>query len=265
MPHIHATAIVEPGARLAADVTVGPYSCIGPEVELASGVSVAAHVVIAGRTSIGSGTRIFPFASLGQPPQHHAFGGEPSRLVIGSDNLIRENVTMSTGTTAGGMVTSVGDHCFFMIGSHVAHDCRIGDHVLLANNVSLGGHVQIGNHSVVGGNAAIHQFVRVGSYAMIAGVSGILQDVIPFGLAAGAPARLLGLNIVGLRRNGFTADDIAAIRTAFREIFAGPSLAEAVESASDRFKQSPAALEMVEFMRQKSVRRLCQPRRNNAA
>jgi UDP-N-acetylglucosamine acyltransferase len=265
MAQIHATAIVEPGARIAADVTIGPYSCIGPEVELASGVTVAAHVVITGRTSIGPGTRIFPFVSLGQPPQHQSFASEPSRLVIGRNNVIREHVTMNAGTRGGGMLTSVGDSCYFMTGSHVGHDCRVGNNVMLANNVLLGGHVQVGDHAVIGGNAAVHQYVRIGSYAMISGVAGILQDVIPFALAHGAPARLMGLNVVGLRRNGFTAEDIAALRAAFREIFGGPSLSVAIDSAAERFKESPPVVQLVEFMRQKSVRRLCHPRRGDAA
>jgi UDP-N-acetylglucosamine acyltransferase len=265
MPQIHATAIVEPGARIAADVSIGPYSCIGPDVELAGGVSVGAHVVISSRTSIGEGTRISPFVALGQPPQHVNFGNEPSQLVIGRGNVIREHVTMNPGTKAGGMVTRVGDGCYFMSGSHVGHDCQVGNKVMLANNVLLGGHVQVGNHTVIGGNTAIHQHVRIGSYAMISGVSGILQDVIPFAMAHGAPARITGLNVVGLRRNGFSKEDLAALRAAFHEIFGGATLSAGIDSAAERFKQSQPVLELVEFMRQKSVRHLCHPRSRNGA
>jgi UDP-N-acetylglucosamine acyltransferase len=265
MPQVHATAIVEPGARIAADVSIGPYSCVGPEVELGPGVSVAAHVVIAGRTSIGAGTRIFPFVSLGQPPQHAHYAGEPSRLVIGRDNVIREYVTMNPGTTAGGMITSVGDGGYYMAGSHVGHDCRIGDRVMIANGVLLAGHVEVGHNVVIGGDTSVHQHVRIGSYAMISGSSGILQDVIPFGLAHGTPARLTGLNLVGLRRNGFSAEEIAELRAAYREIFGGGSLSEGIEAAVERLGASRPVQELVAFMRGKSVRRICHPRRSNGA
>lgn len=265
MARVHATAIVEPGARIAGDVSIGPYSCIGPEVELGSGVSIAAHVVITGRTSIGAGTRIFPFVSLGQPPQHTHYAGEPSRLVIGRDNVIREYVTMNPGTRAGGMLTSVGDGGYYMVGSHVGHDCHVGDRVMIANGVLLGGHVEIGSHVVIGGDTSIHQHVRIGSYSMVAGSSGVLQDIIPFGLAHGFPARLAGLNVVGLRRNGFSDEDIAALRSAFRVIFAGRSLSDGIEAAAERFAASRPVQELVTFLRQKSVRRVCHPRRGDAA
>src|SRR5579859_6258438 len=167
MTLIHPTAIIEPGARLAEGVKVGPYCHVGPEVELAEGVVLHAHAVVAGRTSVGAGTRIFPFASIGHEPQDLKYAGEASRLIIGRNNTIREHVTMNPGTAGGGMETIVGDGCLFMVGAHVAHDCRIGNNVVMANNATLGGHVVVADNAVLGGLSAVHQFVRISQNAMI--------------------------------------------------------------------------------------------------
>src|SRR5437763_14408033 len=167
MPQIHPTAIVAPGATLAEDVAIGPYCVIGEEVVLGAGVKLRAHIVVDGRTTIGEGTRIFPFASIGLEPQDLKYRGEPSTLVVGRNNTIREHVTMNPGTEGGGMVTRVGDHGLFMVGVHIAHDCQIGDNVVMANNATLAGHVVVGDNAVIGGLSAVHQFVRIGRYAMI--------------------------------------------------------------------------------------------------
>lgn len=203
MPSIDPSARVADGARLADDVSVGPFCTIGPDVEIAAGGVLHSHVVVAGRTSIGPRASIYPFAVLGQPPQSLSYRGEPSRLVIGSDAIIREHATLNPGTSRGGMVTRVGDHCFMMTGAHVGHDCQVGDRVIFANGATLGGHCAIGDHVFLGGFAAIHQFCRVGDHAMVGGLTGIVRDLIPFGTAFGTPASLIGLNFVGLKRRGF--------------------------------------------------------------
>jgi UDP-N-acetylglucosamine acyltransferase len=260
MPCIHPTAVVEPGAEIADDVSIGAYSCIGPAVVLEAGVEVASHVVIAGRTRVGAGTSIYPFVSLGQPPQYLAYRGEPTRLEIGRRNIIREHVTMNTGTENGGRVTSIGDDGFFMVGVHIAHDCHIGSQVIMANNATIGGHVSLGDQVVVGGLAAIHQFVRVGSHAMVAGASALGRDVIPFALAVGNRAVLSGLNVVGLRRRGFSRGDIAALRQAYDAIFtgAGGNFAERLAAFLEGRHEGPVE-ELAAFLRAKGKRPVCLP------
>ena len=266
MTCIHPTAIVEPGARLGARVAVGAFCSIGPEVELGDDVSVAAHVVIAGRTRIGARSRIHPFASLGQPPQHLGHKGEPTALSIGSDTIIREHATMNTGTVEGGGETRIGNDCFFMAGIHVANDCRIGDRVIMANQATLGGHVTIADDVVVGGLSAVHQYVRIGRLAMIGGMSGVVMDVIPFALAAGARARLAGLKVVGLKRRGLAEPDIAALRTAYRLVFEGEGrLGERLDAAMATAGASTPVAELVTFIRNLSGRRLLYPRRHHGA
>jgi UDP-N-acetylglucosamine acyltransferase len=260
MPCVHPTAVVEAGATIADDVSIGPYSCIGPQVVLEAGVQVASHVVITGRTHIGAGTSIYPFASLGQPPQYLGYRGEPTRLEIGQRNIIREHVTMNTGTENGGRVTRIGDDGFFMVGVHIAHDCHIGSRVIMANNATLGGHVELGDHVVVGGLAAIHQFVRVGSHAMVAGMSALGRDVIPFGLVVGNRAVLTGLNIVGLKRRGFSRAQIGELRGAYAAIFEGSGIfAERLaEFLSGSGHDGPLA-EVAAFLRAKGKRPVCLP------
>ena len=192
MQVIHPTAIVEPGARLAERVSIGPYCVVGAEVELQDGVELISHVAVAGRTVVGAETRVFPFASIGHQPQDLKYQGEPSRLEIGRRNIIREHVTMNPGTTGGGMLTRVGDGCLFMVGAHVAHDCAVGDSVIMANNATLAGHVRIGDFAILGGLSAVHQYVRIGKHAMIGGVTGVERDVIPYGQVVGDRARLVG-------------------------------------------------------------------------
>lgn len=265
MANIHPTAIVEPGASIGADVVIGPYCCIGSEVELGDRVRLHSHIVVTGRTKVGADTQIYPFASIGHPPQDLKYKGEPSALEIGRNNVIREHVTMNPGTEGGGMVTRVGDECLFMVGCHVAHDCRIGHHVILANNATLGGHVVIGDYAILGGLSAVHQFVRIGPHAMIGGMSGVEQDVIPYGSVMGDRARLSGLNIIGLKRRGFSRDNIHALRTAYRLLFAQEgAITERLDDVTEMFAGNETVMEIVSFMRAESARGVCQPKSGNA-
>jgi UDP-N-acetylglucosamine acyltransferase len=265
MPQIHPTAIVEPAAKLAGSAVVGPYCIVGADVELDEAVELIAHVVVAGRTKIGARTRVFPFASIGHQPQDLKYQGEKSSLVIGTDNLIREHVTMNPGTTGGGMVTRVGNHGLFMVGAHVAHDCRIGDHVIMANNATLAGHVTLDDYAILGGLSAVHQFVRIGKHAMIGGMSGVEQDVIPYGLVMGDRARLSGLNIRGLQRRGFQREDMQALRAAYQLLFAEKgTFLERVEDVSALYKEVAPVRDILDFLRADSSRAICQPKPGNA-
>ncbi len=258
---IHPSAIVDPAASLGEGVSIGPFCVIGPHVELGDGVRLVSHVAVDGRTRIGAGTEIYPFASIGHRPQDLKFHGEASELIIGARNQIREHVTMNPGTEGGGMITRVGDDGLFMMGSHVAHDCVVGDHIIMANNATLGGHVTLGDYVIIGGLSAVRQFVRIGAHAMIGGMSGVENDVIPFGLVMGDRARLAGLNLVGLERRGFKKDDIHALRAAYRMLF-GPegTFAERVEEVGRDFGERALIADVLEFIRAKEARSLCQPR-----
>jgi len=260
MPFIHPSAIVDPNARVADNVIIGPYCVVGANVVLGDAVELISHVVVEGRTTIGANTRVFPFASIGHRPQDLKYHGEPSTLEIGSGNQIREYVTMQPGTEGGGMVTKVGDNCLFMASAHVAHDCVLGDHVIMANNATLAGHVTVGEYAFLGGLSAVHQFVRIGKHAMIGGMSGVEADVIPFGMVIGNRAHLNGLNIVGLKRRGFSRDDVHTLRNAYRLLFAPEgTLQERLADVDDQFKANPVVMEIIEFIRAESNRQLCTP------
>lgn len=266
MAQIHPTAVVEDGAKLGADVRIGPYSVVGAQVELADGVELLSHAVVAGITSVGSGTKIFPFASVGHAPQDLKFKGEPSRLVIGKNNVIREGVTMNPGTEGGGMLTKVGDNCLFMTGAHVAHDCQLGNNIVMANNATLAGHIEVGDFAFVGGLAAIHQFCRIGPHAMIGGMSGVEQDVIPYGMVIGNRAHLTGLNLVGLKRRGFEREDISKLREAYDAVFArGDTMSKRLEDVAAQFTGIAIVQELVDFIRNASKRGVCQPQDGVAA
>lgn len=257
---IHPTAIIHERAVIGADVSIGPYCIIDSGVTIGNRVQLLSHVVIAGNTTIGDDTTIYPFASLGHPPQDLKYNNEPSRLEIGQHNVIREHVTMNPGTEGGGMVTAVGDHCLFMVGTHVAHDCQLGDRVIMANNATLAGHVTIGNHAVIGGLAAVHQFVRIGRHAMIGGMSGVEQDVIPFGSVAGDRAYLAGLNLVGLKRHGFSREAIHQMRDIYRGLFERSE--GTLQSRAEALKSSdihPEVSELVDFVLEESKRSFCGP------
>jgi UDP-N-acetylglucosamine acyltransferase len=264
MPQIHPTAIIAPGATLANDVIVGPYSIIGENVVLAAGVSIRSHAVIDGWTTVGEGTRIFPFASIGLEPQDLKYRGEASELVIGRHNRIREYVTMNPGTTGGGMVTRVGDNCLFMVGAHVAHDCQIGNNVIMANNATLGGHVLVEDYAILGGLCAVHQYVRIGKHAMIGGMSGVERDVIPYGQVIGDRARLCGLNIIGMQRRGFNREDIQGLRNAYQFLFSsGGTLSDRVNETAERFGGIGPVDDIINFIRADSSRAICQPKGTN--
>jgi UDP-N-acetylglucosamine acyltransferase len=250
MTAVDPTALVAKGAVLGKDVFVGPYCIIGPNVTIDDGVRLIAHVHVAGHTSIGARTIVYPFASLGTPPQSIKYKGGPTRLIVGADCDIRESVTMNTGTEDDRGITEVGNRCFFMVGSHVAHDCKVGDGVTFANNVVLGGHVSVGDSVVFGGQAAVRQHVRIGEGAMIVGLSGVRADVIPWGLAQGPLADLIGLNVVGLRRREVSKSDIHTLRQAYQSMFFGAgTFRERFDGMATSLGHHPLVAKIVEFVR----------------
>jgi UDP-N-acetylglucosamine acyltransferase len=260
MTEIDPTARVASGAAIGRDATIGPYCVVGPDAVIGDGCRLVAHVHIAGRTTVGPRTAIYPFVSLGTPPQSTRYRGGPTRLVIGADCDLRESVTMNLGTEDGGGITTVGDRGFFMANSHVGHDCHVGNDVTFANCATLGGHVEIGDGVVIGGLSAVHQFTRIGSFAMIGGVAGVRGDVIPFGLANGDYARLAGLNLVGLKRRKFSRERIQTLRRAYRRLFLDPgSFAARLEQAAQEFATDEAVMHIVAFIRAGEHRPLCRP------
>lgn len=262
MPDIHPTAIVGDGATVAADVSIGPYCVVGTDVTLGAGVRLRSHVVVDGHTTIGDGCELFPFASIGMLPQDRKFHGEESRLVIGRRCTIREHVTINPGTEGGGGLTEVGDNCLLLVGAHIAHDCRLGNNVTMVNQATLAGHCQVADHVILGGLSAVHQFVRIGESAFVGGMSGVENDIIPFGSALGNRAELGGLNIVGLKRRGFTGEAIHTIRRAYRMLF-GPdgTLQERLADVETEFSGEPEVMKIVTFIRDGGDRALCTPRR----
>jgi len=247
---IDPSARIESGAKIGKDVSIGPYCIVGPHATIGDGCRLVGHVNIAGHTSIGPRTVIYPFASLGTPPQSVKYRGGLTRLVVGADCDIREGVTMNTGTEDGGGVTEVGDKCFFMVGSHVAHDCTVGSNVIFANNVVLGGHVTVGDNVVFGGQSAVVQFARIGEGAMIVGLSGIRADVIPFAMAQGPLAFLVGLNVIGMRRRGIAKADIHRVRAAYEMLFFGEGeFRGRLDRVAADYGDSPLVGKIVDFIR----------------
>lgn len=264
-PDIHPTAVVDPSARLASGVVVGPFSLVGPDVELGDGVRLLSHAVIEGHTRIGAGTTVYPFASIGHPPQDLKYRGERSAVEIGCDTTIREYVTVQPGTAAGCMVTRVGDRCLLMVGAHVAHDCVLGDGVIMANHSTLGGHVEIGDQAILGGLTAVHQFVRIGPHAFVGGMTGVEQDVIPFGMVVGERGYLAGLNLTGLRRRGFDRMDIHRLRGAFRELFeVEGAWSDKLDAVATSYAGCDLVVQLVSFLTGQSARRVLGPRRSHA-
>ncbi len=246
---IDPTARIEQGAVIGAGTVIGPYCVIGANVVIGENCRLKAHVHVTGHTTIGARTKIAPFASLGGPPQSVKYRGGPTRVVIGADCDIRENVTVNSGTEDDRGVTEVGDRCFLMAGTHIAHDCQVGNDVVFANNVLLGGHVAVGDRVVFGGQVAVRQFVRVGEGAMIVGLSGVRADIIPYALAQGPLADLVGLNIVGLRRRGVGRPEMHRLREAYRELFFGTgTFAERVKQAATTYGGDPLVAKMLEFI-----------------
>lgn len=259
---IHPTALVDPKAKIAGDVEIGPFCIIGPDVTLESGVRLISQVTVEGVTTIGEGCVVWPFAVLGGPPQHSGHKGEPTRLVIGPGNVIREHVTMHTGTVMGHGVTTIGSGGLYMVGSHVAHDCVVGDKVTLAKGATLGGHVEVADFVFMGGLAAAHQFSRIGRHAFIGGLAAVTKDVIPYGSVWGNHAHLEGLNLVGLKRRGFSRETINALRSAYRLLFADEgTFQERLEDVAQIYASSPEVMEIVDFIRADANRPLCLPER----
>jgi UDP-N-acetylglucosamine acyltransferase len=266
MAQIHPTATVAPGAVIGEGCRIGPGCVVGPDVVLEAEVELIAHVVVDGHTRLGRGVRVFPFATIGMAPQDLKYKGEPTRCEIGAGTLVREGVTVHRGSVGGHGITTVGANCMLMATSHVAHDCTLGEGVILANNVMLGGHVEVGPGAFIGGGAAVHQTVRVGRLAMVSGMSGVTNDIPPFGYVFGVPARLVGFNRIGLLRRGATREQLRALRAVHTMLFKDPGeFAGKVDQAAARFADDPLVQEMIAFVRDPSRRRqLVRPGRMTA-
>ena len=256
---IHKTAIVDPKAKISANVNIGPYSIIGANVEIGEDTDINSHVSIAGHTKIGKKNKIYPFASIGNNPQDLKYNGEKSYLEIGDSNTIREYVSINPGTDGGGRLTKIGNNCLFMVSSHVAHDCVIGDNVVAVNNVAIGGHVQIDDNAIIGGNSAVHQYIRIGKFAMIGGICAVIRDVIPYGLVHGNRSVLQGINLIGLRRNNIPNQEIALLSKAYKEIFKSENLSENLKNLSEQFKENDLVIEILKFIQKDKKRPICTP------
>lgn len=264
MPTIHPTALVGDGAKIADSVTIGPYCVVGPDVVLGENVTLHSHAVVEGWTTLEEGVQVHSFAVVGGPPQHLRYKGEPTRVEIGRNTLVREHATVNRGTSFGTGLTKVGANVLLAIGSHIAHDCVVGDDCQIMNHVLLGGHVTIGANAIIGGGAAIHQFARIGRGAMIGGMSGVEGDVIPNGVVMGKRARLEGLNIIGLKRRGTSRDDIHMLRAAYRMLFGSGGTGvwvDRLKAVREAFPDSPAVQEVIDFLAEDSHRSLCRPER----
>ena len=257
---IHKSSVIDPKANMSKNVKVGPFCYIGPNVSLDEDVELVSNVHIEGNTKIGKGTRIFPFASIGTQPQDLKFKGEKNSVEIGENNLIREYVTINPGTEGGGSKTVIGNNCLFMISSHIAHDCKIGNNVVIANNVPLGGHVTIEDSVVIGGNSAVQQFTRIGRLAMIGGMTGVLKDVIPFGLSIGNRNYLQGLNLIGLRRKKYENQKIMGLDKAYKEIFSSKNLHENLNKINGEHKDNELVKEVINFIEKDKKRPICSPK-----
>ena len=257
---IHKSSVIDRKAKISANVKVGPFCYIGPEVELEERVELISNVHLEGNTKIGSGTKIFPFASIGTQPQDLKYNNEKNSTTIGDNNIIREYVTINPGTESGGSKTIIGNNCLFMISSHVAHDCKIGNNVIIANNVPLGGHVTIEDSVVIGGNSAVQQFTRIGRLAMIGGMTGVLKDVIPFGLSIGNRNYLQGLNLIGLRRKKYENQKIMALDKAYKEIFSSKNLYDNLSKINGEYKDNELVNEVITFIEKDKKRPICLPK-----
>ena len=255
---IDKTAIVNKRAKIHSSVDIGPYSIIGPNVEIGENTIIQSHVSITGNTKIGKKNKIYPFVSINDP-QDLKYNGEQTNLIIGDNNKIREYVTINPGTISGGGKTVIGNNCLFMISSHIAHDCQVGSNVIIANNVPLGGHAIIEDSVVIGGNSAVQQFTRIGKMAMIGGMTGVLHDVIPYGLSTGNRNSLKGLNLIGLRRAKFENKDILGLSEAYKEIFATKNINENLSKLNGSFQENPLVKEVIEFITKDKKRSICTP------
>jgi UDP-N-acetylglucosamine acyltransferase len=255
---IHKTAIIDPKAKIFSDVEIGPYCVIGPDVEIGEKTIIQSHVNITVNAKIGKGNKIYPFVSINHP-QDLKYNGEPSNLIIGDNNKIREYVTINPGTAGGGGKTVIGNNCLFMISSHIAHDCLVGNNVIIANNVPLGGHAIIEDNVVIGGNSAVQQFTRIGKMAMIGGMTGVMHDVIPYGLSTGNRNSLIGLNLIGLRRAKFENKNIIGLSEAYKEIFATKNINENISKLTVSLKENPLVTNVINFITKDKKRSICTP------
>ena len=256
---IHKTAIIDSKAKISKHVEIGPYSVIGPNVEIDEGTIIQSHVNIIGFTKIGKNNKFFSYASIGNDPQDLKYNGEKTLLEIGNDNKIREYVTINPGTEGGGSETIIGNNCLFMISSHIAHDCIIGNNVIIANNVPLGGHVTIEDSVVIGGNSAVQQFTRIGRLAMIGGMTGVLKDVTPFALSIGNRNYLQGLNLIGLRRKKYDNKKIMGLDKAYKEIFASKNLTENISKLNSSYQNNQLVKNVIDFITKDKKRSICTP------
>jgi len=259
---IHNSSVIESGAKIGENVKIGPFCYIGPKVQISDGAELASNIHIEGNTKIGRKTKIFPFASIGTSPQDLKYKGETNSLEIGENNTIREYVTINPGTEGGGSKTIIGNNCLFMISSHVAHDCNIGNDVVIANNVPLGGHVTVEDSVVIGGNSAVQQFTRIGRLAMIGGMTGVLKDVIPFGLSFGNRNYLRGINIIGLKRKKYENKKIMELDSAFKKIFSSENLHENLSKINGEYKGNDLVAEVINFISKDKKRPICTPNSN---
>ena len=256
---IHKSAIIDINSKISTNVKIGPYSIIGPNVEIDEGTEILSNVNIVGNTKIGKNNKIYPYASIGNDPQDLKFKGEDTKLEIGDNNKIREYVTINPGTEGGGGITKVGNNCLFMVSSHVAHDCNVGNNVILANNVPLGGHAHIDDNVIIGGNSAVQQFTRVGKFAMIGGMCGVVRDVIPYGIAHGNRSVLQGLNLIGLRRKNIPNKEIMTLSEAYNFLFQNENLTENLNNLSNELKKNELVKEVVNFIEKDKKRPICTP------
>ena len=256
---IHKNSIIHQDASISQSAEIGPYVVIGANVKIGNNVIINSHVNISGNTTIGDNCKIFPFASIGNPPQDLKYKGEKNKLVIGNNNTIREYVTINPGTDGGGGNTLIGNNCLFMISSHIAHDCKIGNNVIIANNVPIGGHGIIEDDVIIGGNAAVHQFTRVGKMAMIGGMTGVTTDVIPYGLSLGNRNYLDGINLIGLRRKNVPNKDILELTNAYKELFKTNNLNQNLNKLNGEFKSNKLVNDVIEFINKDKKRPICTP------
>ena len=257
---IHKTAIIDKKSNISNNVKIGAYSIIGPNVQIGENTEIQSHVNIIGHTTIGKNNKIYPFSSIGNDPQDMKYNGEITQLVIGDHNIIREYVTINPGTVQGGGVTRVGNKNLLMIGTHIAHDCKLGNKIVIANNAAIAGHAEIDDNVILGGNCGVHQFTRIGKMAMIGGMTGVSRDIIPYGLSTGNRNILNGINIVGLRRLNIANKDIISLTEAYKSIFKTENLSENLKNLKSDITKNKLVMEIIEFINKDKKRPICTPK-----
>ena len=256
---IHKTAIIDSKAKISTNVEIGPYATIGPNVEIGENTLIQSHVNITGNTTIGKGNKLYSFASIGSDPQDLKYKGEETTLIIGDNNTIREHVTINTGTVQGGGLTKIGNNNLIMIGAHIAHDCIIGNNIVMANNTAIAGHAEIEDFVIIGAKCGVQQFTRIGKRAMIGGMTGVLRDVIPYGLSTGNRNYLNGINVVGLRRDKVSNKDILGLTAAYKEIFKTEVLSENLKNLNGKYTDNPLVKDVLDFINKDKKRPICTP------